>query len=185
MEFQLEDLLLRPLRPTDARSLAHHANDRAVWRTLRDAFPHPYSVDDAHTFIEDVASGEEGALVLGLEVEGEVVGVCGAYPQDDVYRRSAEVGYWVGRAFQGRGLATRALGALTACAFEELDVVRLQAGVFAGNSSSARVLEKCGYLREGVLRESVEKEGVLLDSWLYAKLRRELDEVRVKRAVTP
>jgi RimJ/RimL family protein N-acetyltransferase len=170
-ELKLNGLRLRSLRPEDAPSLARYANDVDVWRNLRDAFPHPYGVEHATRFIEDVASGDEGALVLGLEVDGAIVGVCGAYPQDDVYARSAEVGYWLGRQFHGRGLATQALRALTDHVFATLDVARLFAGVFAWNPASARVLEKCGYVREGVLRSSVMKDGQLIDSYLYAKVR--------------
>lgn len=176
MELDLGTLKLRPLRETDAASLARHGNDRDVWLNLRDAFPHPYTEENAREFVARVSDSD--ALVLGLEVGGEVVGVCGVYPQDDVYRRSAEVGYWVARAHQGRGLATRAVKALSEQAFETLDLVRLYAEVFGGNevvpgnTASARVLEKCGYQREGVLRASVFKDGQLLDSWLYALVRR-------------
>lgn len=93
------------------------------------------------------------------------------HPLTDVYARGAEVGSWLGRPFHGRGIATRAIGALTAFAFDTMMLERLQAGVFEWNVASAQVLEKNGYRRKAVLRRSVFKDGQLIDSFLYAKLR--------------
>jgi RimJ/RimL family protein N-acetyltransferase len=109
--------------------------------------------------------------VLALEVNGAFAGACGLHPMSDVYARCAEVGYWLGRPFHGRGLATKALGALVKLAFEQTNLERLQAGVFEWNPASARVLEKCGFQRESVQRRSVFKDGQLIDAWLYVRLR--------------
>jgi [ribosomal protein S5]-alanine N-acetyltransferase len=78
-----------------------------------------------------------------------------------------------GTPFRGRGLATQALRAVTDFAFAQLPLVRLQAGVFAWNPASARVLEKCGYHREAVHRKSVFKDGQLIDAFLYVRLKDE------------
>jgi RimJ/RimL family protein N-acetyltransferase len=171
VEFVLDGLLLRPMRETDAESFARHANDREVWLNLRDGFPHPYPVEAARDFIEQCAAAEDDRVVFGIDLGGQVVGACGLWPQDDVNRRCAEIAYWLGRAFHGRGLATKAVGALTAHAFDALDLVRVQAAIFEWNAASARVLTKCGYVREGILRASIEKDGRIADSHLYAKVR--------------
>ena len=91
--------------------------------------------------------------------------------RSDIFRHSAEVGYWLGEAHWGNGYASEALRALTRYAFEELGLRRLSAGVFGHNPASARVLEKVGYRLEGIERNGVIKEGMLVDQHLYAILR--------------
>lgn len=173
VRLELDDVVLRALAPEDAAEFARLANDREVWRNLRDGFPHPYTLEHAQAFIAR-QSEPSGARVFCIEVDGTVAGACGVHPLTDVYARGAEVGYWLGRPFHGRGIATKAVGALSRFAFAELPLDRLQAGVFAWNGASARVLEKNGYVREAVLRDSVFKDGQLIDSYLYAKLKRDL-----------
>ena len=89
-------------------------------------------------------------------------------------RRSFEIGYWLGRAYWGRGIMTEAVSAVTGWLFDaHPDVVRVWAGVFAWNPASARVLEKAGYTFEARLRKSVFKDGQLGDKLIYARLRDE------------
>ena len=159
--------LLRPLAPGDAESLALHANDHGVWQNLRDRFPHPYSVADATSYIAHVAS-RPVQTSFGIVVDDQAVGSISLMLGHDIARQSAEVGYWLGRAFWGRGLMVEALRATTVYAFEELKLARVFAVPFVTTSRSARVLEKAGYEREGLMRHSAVKEGVLLDQLLYA-----------------
>lgn len=173
VRLELDGLVLRPLAPEDAGEFARLANNREVWRNRRDGFPHPYTLEHAQAFIARQLEPSR-ARVFCIEVDGAIAGACGVHPLDDVYARSAEVGYWLGRSFHGRGIATKAVGALTRFAFAELPLDRLQAGVYAWNPASARVLEKNGYVREAVLRDSVFKDGQLIDSFLYARLKRDL-----------
>lgn len=158
---------LRPFRPGDAASLARHANDEGVWIHLRDRFPHPYTEDDALAFVDVVASHPAGTH-FAIDVRGEAVGSVGLVIQSDVHRRSAELGYWLGRAFWGRGIATDVVRAVTAHAFTAHGLVRLFAVVFANNPASERVLAKAGWSLEGRLRKAVVKNGALLDALLWA-----------------
>jgi RimJ/RimL family protein N-acetyltransferase len=168
-ELRLESCTLRPWRRGDEPSLARHANNRSVWRNLRDAFPHPYTIGDASAWI---ASNLDVHPVrnFAIEIGGEAAGSIGVTPFADVHARCAEIGYWISEDFWGRGIATDAVRAATGYAFRTLGVVRVQAAVFAWNEPSMRVLEKCGYAREGVLAKSVFKDGELIDSVLYAIL---------------
>lgn len=167
MRITLEKCIIRPYEPSDAPSIARHANNRDVWINLRDRFPHPYTLEDARAWIElQMRSDEENNWVI--EVDGDAVGGIGLSPCDDVNRRSAEVGFWLGEAYWGRGIMTAAVGALTRYAFDERDFFRVFAEVFEGNRASMRVLEKCGFRREGVLRRSATKDGKVIDQVVYA-----------------
>lgn len=166
---------IRPWQAADAQALARLADDRAVWLNLRDAFPHPYSRKDARAWIR--AAGRQApcrhfALVAG-ETLPAVAGGIGIIDQTDVHAGTAEIGYWLGSPFWGRGIMSAALEAFTVFAFAEYGLRRLYARVFAWNPASMRVLEKCGYVKEGVLRESAIKDGRVVDEAIYARLARD------------
>jgi [ribosomal protein S5]-alanine N-acetyltransferase len=164
-----DNFTLRPLRPDDAPSLAIHGNNHNVWRNLRDRFPHPLTTSDALKYIETTLI-HSPTTVYAIEVGGEAVGVIGLTLGEGERRHSAELGYWLSESCWGRGIVTAAVEAVTSYAVKELGLSRIESYVFAWNPASARVLEKVGFTREGVLRNSAIKEGVLLDRWLYAYL---------------
>ena len=118
--------LLRELLLSDTPSLARHANDRRVWIQLRDIFPHPYQEKDAAEFIERIQLQNQ-PTAFALAVDGQAVGVIGLTRQTDINRQSAEIGYWIGTAHWGKGIATAAVRALTSWSMEELGLVRLYA----------------------------------------------------------
>jgi len=164
-------VVVRDWGESDAPELAAQANDRRVWLGLRDVFPHPYGIEDARAFIS-MAMGMSPRTFLAIEVDGRVAGGIGYVLHSDVERVSAEVGYWLGHEFWGRGIATIAVRLLTPHAFEARpELRRLYATPYANNAGSARVLEKAGYIREAVLRQSVIKDGRVLDQFVYAFLR--------------
>ena len=166
-----EGILLRPWRDEDADDLVRHANDRRIWRNLTDRFPHPYTREAAEEWLRRNRAHEGPPHHFAIVVGGEACGGAGLEPRADLARRTAEVGYWLGAAFWGRGIATAALRLVTAYAFERFDFARLEAGVLAWNPASCRVLEKGGYVREARLRRAAFKDGELVDTFLYARLR--------------
>jgi [ribosomal protein S5]-alanine N-acetyltransferase len=168
MQLVLERCTIRPWRLDDAESLAKHANDRKVWLGLRDLFPHPYTIDDAHEFLQKKII-EQSATIFCIEIDGAAVGGIGIHPGQDVHRHTATLGYWLGAEFWGRGIMTEAVVALTDFCFENFPLRRISAEVFANNPASARVLEKAGFTFEGRLKNHVVKDGQLLDSLLYAR----------------
>ena len=170
VEIPLTHALLRPWRKGDAVSLARHADDREVWRNMRDRFPHPYALKDAKEWLAFVATVPPGTN-FAIEVEGQAAGGIAFEPLPDVFRVGAEVGYWLGRTHWGRGIATEAVRAVSDHAFRHFDFLRLQASVFSWNPASARVLEKAGYTLEATNRRAMIKEGEVGDRWLYVKLR--------------
>jgi len=166
----LAQSVLRPWKDGDQMGLVRHANNVSVARNLRDLFPHPYTLADANAWISRNPPVDR-PLSLAIEIGGEVGGGIGLTPQVDIYRHSAEVGYWLGEAFWGRGIMTEAVAAFSNYAFETWGFHRLYACVFARNAASARVLEKAGYVCEGLQRQAAFKEGVYQDEYLYARLR--------------
>ena len=169
VELTLASCSVRTLRATDAESMAQHANDRRVWAQLRDRFPHPYAVSDAKAFI-DLMSREDPCTSFAIVVAERCVGGIGFERQHDVHRLTAELGYWLGCDYWGRGIATQAIVAVTAWAFEALDLQRVFAEPYADNLASCRVLEKAGFTLEGTLRGSAIKDGVIRDQRMYARL---------------
>ena len=160
---------VRDWRDDDRDSLVRFANNRRIWRNLKDRFPYPYTGKDADAWLA-LSRANPGLTGWAIEVNGTAVGGIGLAAGTDVHARSAHIGYWLGEPYWGRGIATAAVDAVTCHAFENLDYVRLEAPVFEWNPASMRVLEKCGYAREGVMRRSVFKDGQLIDSVLYAKV---------------
>ena len=160
---------MRPWRKDDAESLVLHANNLNVARNLRDRFPHPYTAADAKFFLKHATRSVDPSN-LAIDVAGTAVGAVGYVPGSDVERYSAEIGYWLGEEFWGRGIVTEAVMLVTEHAFNELNYLRLFALPFADNPASGRVLEKAGYTREAHLRASSVKFGEPKDQWLYARI---------------
>jgi ribosomal-protein-alanine N-acetyltransferase len=158
---------VRSWRAGDAESIARYANNRKIWMNLRDAFPHPYSVQDAREFIKSMRN-RTPETTFAIAVNGEAAGSVGFVLRHDVERVSAEIGYWLAEPFWGRGIASEALGATTAHAIATHQLTRIYALPFAWNAASCRVLEKNGYVLEGRLRRSAIKDGVITDQLQYA-----------------
>jgi RimJ/RimL family protein N-acetyltransferase len=169
---KLSRCTVRPWAESDAKALIRHADDREVWRNVRDRFPHPYTAADAENWLT-FATRQDPPMHFAIEVDGEAAGGIGFTIGEDVHARTAEIGYWLGRAVWGRGIATEALSAVTAHAFAAHPLDRLQACVFAWNPASVRVLEKAGYVREALLRRAVTKDGETTDMLIYGILRPE------------
>jgi [ribosomal protein S5]-alanine N-acetyltransferase len=164
-------VLLRPWLRGDEPALVKHANNRKIWRNLRDRFPHPYTSSDAEDWIRSVEDQGEPTLNFAIVLDGEPIGAVGLERFGDVERRVAEIGYWLGEAHWGKGLTTEAVIATSTYAFTTLDIDRLHAGVFEWNPASCRVLEKAGYQFEARLRKSVFKDGRTIDRLLYVRFR--------------
>jgi len=170
MELELNGCRIRSWRRGDAPALSRHADSRKIWRNVRDHFPSPYTLADADLWIERVLGGQPETQ-FAIEVDGEAGGGIGVFLQEDVARRSAEIGYWLGEAHWGRGIMTSAVREFTSYAFDAYSLLRIYALVFEWNPGSCRVLEKAGYALEGRLRRAVVKDGQVIDQFVYAVVR--------------
>lgn len=170
VHLDLGNLLLRPWKEGDEPSLVKHGNNRLIWENVRDRFPHPYTIKDAQLWVQ-VADRDPSSLNLAIAVGDEAVGAIGVTFKDDVYHRTAEIGYWLGETHWNQGLATRAVKALTDYVFANYNICRIYAGIFEHNPASGRVLEKAGYTLEARLRKSVTKNNCTVDELIYAKVK--------------
>jgi RimJ/RimL family protein N-acetyltransferase len=168
MELKLTRCTIRDYRPSDAESLAKHANNRKVWLGLRDAFPHPYTTEDANNFLKGSIPGLP-RIHFCIDIGGKAVGGIGLRPGEDVHRHTAEFGYWLAEEFWGQGIMSEIVPAFVDYCFKEFSLNRIFAMPHSSNPASARVLEKSGFILEGLLRKNVIKDGQILDSLLYAK----------------
>jgi [ribosomal protein S5]-alanine N-acetyltransferase len=167
MRLLLPSCTVRSWEIGDVSSLTRHADNRRIWLNLRDRFPHPYTENDAVSFIRRVRANQP-ETTFAIEVDGEAAGGIGFMLMHDIERVSAEVGYWLGEAHWGRGICTDALRAITRYAIEHHSLTRVFAVPFEHNEASCRVLEKAGYVLEGRLRRSAIKDGQICGQRLYA-----------------
>ncbi len=167
MILECEKCVVREWAPSHKPALLRFANNRNVWRNLTDKFPHPYTEADANWWLAFVAQMAEPTH-WAVEVDGLCVGGIGFTRRDGIFIKSALFGYWLGEPYWGRGIMSAAVKAVSCHAMSRFGLARLEAPVFAWNPASMRVLEKCGFVREGTLRASAFKDGQIIDSVLYA-----------------
>ena len=164
---------LRSWRGEDLDSLVANASHDDVAVGLRDRFPYPYTGDDGRAWLARAV--DESDRAWAIEIDGAAVGGVSLHPGVDVHRHSAELGYWLGRGYWGRGIMTAVIHAFASPAMEAFRLHRLYATVYESNPASMRVLEKAGFEREGTQKSAVVKRGKLLDLVVYARTRAQLD----------
>ncbi len=153
---------LRPLEPTDADDVfaACQDPDIARWTTV----PQPYRPEDAQTFVDETrrawSEGRDPTFAIVEQASGRLAGAIGLRAE----RAGVwEVGYWIAPWGRARGVATAALRLISGWALAELGARRIGLLFYVGNEASARVAEKAGYRREGVLRRYADQRGELRD----------------------
>jgi len=166
MELKGQGFTLRGWRPDDAEALQRNADNHKIYNCLLDVFPLPYTMENAVDWV-DMMIPQDPLLVFVIDIDGELAGVVGITMRADVYRKAPLIGYWLGEAYWGRGIMTQAVKLVVDYAFANLDITRLQAGIFSTNPASMRVLEKAGFVKEGIARSAIIKNGVVLDEHCY------------------
>lgn len=163
-------VVIREIQDADLSLMTLYANNPKVAINLRDAFPSPYTMDDAIRFKEAI-DNQNPKTIFAIEYKGDYVGNISLSPSSDVYRKSAEIGYFIGEPFWGKGIMTKAVNLITEWGFKTFDIIRIYTGIFEYNIASQRVLEKCGYTKEAVFRKSICKNDNLYDEIRYSKLK--------------
>lgn len=171
MVINSEGILLRPWLFSDAKSLAIIADNKRISDNLRDGFPFPYSLRDARDWLNLIIPENQPTRFFAIVVEDELAGSIGLVTKTDIYRKNIEIGYFLGERFWGKGIATKAIKAVTDYGFREFDVERIYAEPFSDNAGSRRALEKAGYVLEASLKRNVIKNEIIKDSCIYSILR--------------
>lgn len=164
------DIIIRSWQKGDEEDLAHQANNKKIFDNVRDLFPHPYTIEEAKKWIlfnSKLRPSQNKAIV----VDGRVAGSIGMMRMEDIYRKNAEVGYFLGEVYWGKGIMTIALRQFVDYIFHTFDIIRISAPVIEHNRASQRVLEKVGFRKEAYHIKSIFKNGEYLNELVYALLR--------------
>ena len=177
--------LVRPLTEQDLPSLTESLNDHSITRWMTDRVAFPYTLDHAEQFfhfLQTQSQTQGGPLTDYTIIDRATLQVVGGLglktTPTDVHRRTVELGYWLSSSSQGQGIMSALVPLFLHWTFQtfSLDQVnRVEAHVYSGNAGSMRVLQKCGFGEEGVLRGKVWKEGKVLDLHIWGLLREEYE----------
>lgn len=171
----MNNFKLRKWEIDDIKSIEKYANNKNVADNLRNIFPYPYTLEDAEDYVRFCIKGDKKKQCCrAVTVNGEAVGSIGVFIKDDVYCKTAEVGYWLGEEFWGKGIMSKAIKEICEFVFDNYDIVRIFAEPFACNMGSKRALEKADFKLEGILEKSVYKNGVIGDSCIYGLINNKL-----------
>jgi RimJ/RimL family protein N-acetyltransferase len=160
---------IREWKITDKESLALLLNNKKILDNLRDGIPWPYTQKDAEDFIAAMlAADKTKTFAFAITADEEVIGSIGVFRGENIHCRTAEMGYYLGEAYWGKGFGTSAVRQICTYVFENTDIIRIFAEPFAFNTASCRVLEKAGFQMEGILRSNAVKNGAVQDMKMYA-----------------
>lgn len=163
---------IRSWRLSDAADLARALSNRNIQDNLRDGLPYPYTARDGEAYISEMLSAKDSdTFAFAITVDDKVIGSIGAFRQDNIHSRTAEMGYYIAEECWGKGIAAEAVKQLCAYVFENSDIIRIFAEPFAYNAASCRVLEKAGFRYEGTLRSNAVKNGKVIDMKMFALLK--------------
>ena len=170
IELQGTGFVIRGWKKGDEIALQKNADNPKVSACLMDRFPSPYTIEEAINWVNFLID-QNPVINFAITINDEVIGGIGMEPRQDVYRKTAIIGYWLSEHLWGRGIMPEAVRLVTDYAFKRLDFIRLQASVYSKNPASMRVLEKADYIKEGIMRNAVIKNGEVMDEHLYAILK--------------
>jgi RimJ/RimL family protein N-acetyltransferase len=170
MIIKCEKCVLRKWNNNDLQNLIKHANNAQIASNMRDGFPHPYTIEKGEEWLE-IASSNESAHNFAITQDNEAIGGIGLEVGHDIERISAETGYWLGEEYWGQGIVSSALKGILDYGLNNLKLERIYATPFDHNIPSRKVLEKNGFILEGIMRRSVIKQGKIYNKALYSIIR--------------
>ena len=165
---------IRKWELSDAKDLALALSNKEIQNNLRDGLPYPYTEQDGKDYISAMLSANENeTFSFAVTADNKVIGSIGVFRQENIHKRTAELGYYIAQEYWGKGIMTEAVKQICEYVFDSSDIIRIYAEPFAHNSASCRVLEKAGYQYEGTLRSNAVKNGKVIDMIMYSLLKRE------------
>lgn len=158
---------LRPWTLADIDSLVRYANNANIAQFMTDGFPHPYTQENAENFIA-FAIKDDPIHIFAIDVNGEAIGGIGLHPQNDIQRKNAELGYWLGEPFWGKGIMSQAIKQIVNFGFQSYDIDRIFARPFGSNTASQRILERNHFQLEARFQKTFFKNNQFEDELIYA-----------------
>jgi ribosomal-protein-alanine N-acetyltransferase len=174
----MEEVSLEKWKTEDSNRLSVIGTSRKICDYLSDSFPYPYSKEKAENYIMKSLENKN-AEIRAIIYNNEIVGSIGVYFMDDIYRENGKIAYFLGEKYWNQGITTKAISLICDYVFSNYQSIhRICADPFDTNMGSIRVLEKNGFILEGILRENVIKNGKHLNSSMYGLLRKEFYQKR-------
>jgi RimJ/RimL family protein N-acetyltransferase len=167
------DLYLTEIRQSDKASIVKHINDKTIHQNTIH-IPFPYFERDADDFLAICRKFEEHFGHIGqyaIRLDGEFIGGIGFLYSHGEESHKAEIGYWISAMHRNKGIVTKAIRKIVEIGFTEKGLFRLEANVFLNNITSMRALEKAGFVKEGLLKNTFIKGDQLVDTYLYSCVR--------------
>lgn len=166
---------IRKWKLSDATALTVAVSNKKILDNLRDGLPYPYTEQDGENYISEMLSAnEEETFSFAITADNKVIGSIGVFRQENIHKRTAELGYYISEEYWGRGIMTEAVKQICEYVFSKSDIIRIYAEPFAYNIASCRVLEKVGFQYEGTLRSNAVKNGKVIDMKMYSLLKMEI-----------
>lgn len=166
------DCSIRKWSLTDADELATNLSNKKIQDNLRDGLPYPYTEKDAEEYITAMINSDpDKTFAFAIVLDGKVIGSIGVFRCENIHCRTAELGYYIGEAYWGKGIMKNVVQQTCEYVFAHSDILRIFAEPFSYNVASCRVLEKAGFQFEGVLRKNAVKNGNILDMKMYSLVR--------------
>lgn len=163
---------IREWKIEDKTALAENLNNIKVLNNLRDGLPYPYTDEDAEAYITAMlAADKDKTFAFAITLDDKVIGSIGVFRCDNIHYRTAELGYYIGEPYWGKGIMTSAVKQICKYIFDNTDIIRIFAEPFSYNIGSCRVLEKAGFQFEGLLKSNAEKNGAIIDMKMYALIK--------------
>ena len=158
---------MRKWEKSDAENFFKYSSNPNILENMRASFPS--TLEGSRKVVESFSCNDETQQCCrAIVINGEAVGSIALFIKNDVYCKSAEIAYWLGEPFWGRGIISEAIIQLCQIAFEQYGIVRIFAEPYAHNIGSRKALEKAGFVLEGILRKGVYKNGKFFNYCMYA-----------------
>jgi len=178
LTFRIDDeICLRSVKATDVDavlSLVQSNYDHL--RVFMEWAKPDYALSDAQEWVTASVNGSKSLKVLNFVITRgtKIIGAIG-FPFFDHEAKVTEIGYWIDKGEEGRGISSRACGLLLGLAFGKLGMNRVQIRCASGNARSAAIPERYGFKKEGVQRQHVKRDGKIHDFLIFGLLKEEWD----------
>lgn len=141
-------------------------------RYLSDRLPNPYTNESADWWLNMIKEndGKKGVF-RKIVVDDKIAGAVSVEQKEDVCRKDAEIGYYLLQEEYSKGIMTESVRQICEIAFKKLDIIRITGLVYEPNIASKKVLERNGFILEGIMKKAIIKNENIFDLCIYGKIK--------------